>query len=74
MVMSKSMRVQQHLQHAHGDLGGAGRADHDVGRSPSNTIDGTTELKRALPEPADGAAGRGSKTPMQPLYMKPARS
>src|ERR1700730_12461182 len=35
-------------------------------------IDGTTELKRALPgaiEPAQ--PGRGSNTPMQPLYMKP---
>src|SRR5471032_2625936 len=42
------------------------------GFSSLKMIDGTTELKRALPganEPA--RPGRGSNTPMQPLYMKP---
>src|SRR5713226_8786309 len=35
-------------------------------------IEGTTELKRALPGAIDPARpGRGSNTPMQPLYMKP---
>ena len=35
-------------------------------------IEGTTELKRALPGAIDPArSGRGSNTPMQPLYMKP---
>ena len=43
------------------------------GRSPSNTMDGTTELKRALPGARLPARpGRGSNTPMQPLYMKPS--
>ena len=37
-----------------------------------NTIEGTTELKRALPGAIEPARpGRGSNTPMQPLYMKP---
>ena len=35
-------------------------------------MDGTTELKRALPGAIEPARpGRGSNTPMQPLYMKP---
>ncbi len=42
------------------------------GRSASHTIDGTTELNRALPGARLPARpGRGSNTPMQPLYMKP---
>ena len=36
------------------------------------TIDGTTDEKRALPGAIEPARpGRGSNTPMQPLYMKP---
>src|SRR2546426_565808 len=43
------------------------------GWSPLNRIDGTTEEKRALPGAIDPARpGRGSNTPMQPLYMKPS--
>src|SRR6185312_8623846 len=35
-------------------------------------MEGTTELKRALPGAIEPARpGRGSNTPMQPLYMKP---
>src|SRR5215467_472489 len=37
-----------------------------------NRIEGTTELNRALPGAIEPARlGRGSNTPMQPLYMKP---
>ena len=69
-------RVQQHLQHAHGDLGRPRRADDQVRPvAPRTRWTGTTELKRALPGARLPARpGRGSKTPMQPLYMKPSPS
>src|SRR5499433_1449190 len=61
--------IQEHLEDAHG------APITMCGRSPSNTMDGTTELKRALPGARLPARpGRGSNTPMQPLYMKPRPS
>src|SRR5215470_5216977 len=75
MVMSKSMAFKSTWRTPMAIWVAPGAPITMCGRSPSYTMDGTTELKRALPGARLPARpGRGSNTPMQPLYMKPRPS